>query len=426
MAESKGMFISKKMMAYLGGFFIFVVFVAVLLSGTTTDGVPELSLNVRAEFLIFVVTLLGVAVFHNNTFTVALIGMLSVSAMKLAFDDQFHLVEHMQHEARTLIGLLGLLLGFQILSKYFEESNIPEILPRFLPDSAMGGFVLLACVFVLSGFLDNIAAAMIGGTVALVVYRGKVDIGYIAAIVASSNAGGAGSVIGDTTTTMMWIAGVSPWDVIHAYIGAFVAFMFFAPICARKQQKYQAIQKDEIGHHQVKWRPLMAVAVILVGAIAANILLDFPAAGVWAGIILSTVLLHRAPWGELNQATIKGSLFLIMLVTTASMMPVSELPAASASTTFVMGLISSVFDNIPLTKLALDQGGYDWGMLALAVGFGGSMIWFGSSAGVSITNKFPHGKDVAAWIRHGWAIPVGYVLGFVVQYLIMGWHPAAI
>jgi len=43
-----------------------------------------------------------------------------------------------------------------------------------------------------------------------------------------------------------------------------------------------------------------------------------------------------------------------------------------------------VFDNIPLTRLALEQGGYDWAALAYAVGFGGSMLWFGSSAGVAV------------------------------------------
>jgi Na+/H+ antiporter NhaD/arsenite permease-like protein len=65
-------------------------------------------------------------------------------------------------------------------------------------------------VCVLSSFLDNIAAALIGGVMAREVFRKKVHIGYLAAIVAASNAGGAGSVVGDTTTTMMWIAGVSP------------------------------------------------------------------------------------------------------------------------------------------------------------------------------------------------------------------------
>ena len=72
-------------------------------------------------------------------------------------------------------------------------------------------FALLVIVFVMSGFLDNIAAALIGGAMAHTLFRGRVRVGYLAAIVAASNAGGAGSVIGDTTTTMMWIKGVSPF-----------------------------------------------------------------------------------------------------------------------------------------------------------------------------------------------------------------------
>ena len=51
--------------------------------------------------------------------------------------------------------------------------------------------------------------------------------------------------------------------------------------------------------------------------------------------------------------------------------------------------------DIPLTALALKQGGYDWGYLAYAVGFGGSMIWFGSSAGVALCSMYPQGRSVA-------------------------------
>ena len=58
------------------------------------------------------------------------------------------------------------------------------------------------------------------------------------------------------------------------------------------------------------------------------------------------------------------------------------------------GYVSAVFDNIPLTALALKQGGYDWGFLAYAVGFGGSMIWFGSSAGVALSNQYSEAKSV--------------------------------
>jgi Na+/H+ antiporter NhaD/arsenite permease-like protein len=123
-------------------------------------------------------------------------------------------------------------------------------------------------------------------------------------------------------------------------------------------------------------------------------------------------------------AAAKGSVFLLSLVLAASMMPMDGLPDASPQTTLGLGFVSAVFDNIPLTKLALEQGGYDWGALAYAVGFGGSMMWFGSSAGVAVSNLFPEAKSVGQWLRHGWHVAVGYVVGFLVLMLLVGWHPA--
>jgi len=85
--------------------------------------------------------------------------------------------------------------------------------------------------------------------------------------------------------------------------------------------------------------------------------------------------------------------------------------------------VSAVFDNIPLTALALKQGGYDWGYIAFAVGFGGSMIWFGSSAGVALTNQYPDAKSVFAWLRGGWHVALAYVLGFAFMLAVHGWAP---
>ena len=104
-------------------------------------------------------------------------------------------------------------------------------------------------------------------------------------------------------------------------------------------------------------------------------------------------------------------------------MPVDELPPASWVTTFAMGFISAVFDNIPLTKLCLVQGGYDWGVLAYAVGFGGSMLWFGSSAGVALSNMYPEARSALRWLRHGWHVMLAYVVGFFVLLALIGWHP---
>ena len=52
---------------------------------------------------------------------------------------------------------------------------------------------------------------------------------------------------------------------------------------------------------------------------------------------------------------------LIALVSTASMMPVKSLPSPIWETTLGLGFVSAVFDNIPLTALAIKQGNYDWG-----------------------------------------------------------------
>ena len=89
----------------------------------------------------------------------------------------------------------------------------------------------------------------------------------------------------------------------------------------------------------------------------------------------------------------------------------------------LLGFVSSFFDNIPLTALALAQGGYDWGVLAYAVGFGGSMLWFGSSAGVAICNMFPEARSTGRWLKEGWLILVAYVAGFIVLIATLGWAP---
>ncbi|OFX47176.1 MAG: citrate transporter [Bacteroidetes bacterium GWA2_30_7] len=394
--------------------------------------------GIRIEFILFALVLLGVALFHHKTFYVAVTGLVVILSYKFIFDGGFQFVEHMigsnpffeqiidkhtrQGEWSILLNLFGLLIGFAILAKIFEESGIPEILPKYLPNDWKGPFVLLIMVFIISSFLDNIAAALIGGTIALVVFKGNLHIGFLAAIVGASNAGGAGSVVGDTTTTMMWIDGVSPLQVFHGYIAASVALVFMAWFAAKQQDKFQPIQKDAPVGAKVDFGKLLIVAMILVGAILTNFYFDLPALGVWVAIILGAIF-RPIPWKEIP-GSLMGTIFLLSLVMCASLMPVETLPDASWVTAFILGFVSAVFDNIPLTKLCLEQGHYDWGMLAYSVGFGGSMIWFGSSAGVALTNKFPEGRNVMLWIKKGWFVTVAYIIGFFVLLFVWGWHPS--
>ena len=396
--------------------------------------------GVPVDFILFGVTLLGVALFHAHTLRIALLGAITISLYKIIFTG-FKFgpgvsgwASHMGHEWVILANLLCLLMGFALLSRHFEKSHIPVVLPKYLPDDWKGAFVMLIMVFVLSSFLDNIAAALIGGAMAHQLFRAKVHIGYLAAIVAASNAGGSGSVVGDTTTTMLWISGVSPIQVFDAYVAAVVALIVCGIPASLQQHKYSPILKNANAHTRVDWTRVGIVAMILIFAIITNVTVSvkfsaladrFPFIGVavWLAILLS-LSLRRPDWEVLPDAG-KGAVFLLSLVTCASMMPVEELPMASWQSALGLGFVSAVFDNIPLTALAIKQGGYDWGFLAYAVGFGGSMIWFGSSAGVALVSMYPEGRSVRNWIKHGWHVALAYVVGFFVMLMVLGWQPDA-
>jgi len=399
---------------------------------------PPAIAGIPVDFILFGATLIGVALFHRHTLATAVGGLVVITAYKLLFtgfregSGAMGLIAHLEHEWVVLSNLFCLLMGFALLSRHFEKSHVPLELPRFLPDDWKGGFVLLVMIFVLSSFLDNIAAALIGGAMAHQLFRAKVHIGYLAAIVAASNAGGSGSVVGDTTTTMMWIDGVHPLQVLEAYIASGVAMAIFGVPAAMQQQKHSPILKHSHSYVRVDWARVGIVALILVAAIVTNVTMNvqFPGAGdhfpfigvsVWVAI-LATVWLRRPDW-EVLPDTFKGTIFLLSLVTAASMMPVEKLPDASWHVALGLGFVSAVFDNIPLTALALKQGGYDWGYIAYAVGFGGSMIWFGSSAGVALSNMYPEAKNAIAWVRGGWHVTVAYVVGFFVMLAVQGWYP---
>jgi Na+/H+ antiporter NhaD/arsenite permease-like protein len=409
--------------------------------GAVDGGAAALHLlGIPFDFILFGLTLLGVALFHHRTLQVALTGLGAIVAYKLALTGfksgpgLAGLALHMQHEWVILANLFLLLMGFALLSRHFEESKLPDVMPAILPDDWKGAFALLAIVFVLSSFLDNIAAALIGGVMAREVFKGKVHIGYLAAIVAASNAGGSGSVVGDTTTTMMWIAGVSPLVVVEAYVAAVVALVVFGIPAAMQQQRYSPIMKDVPSGVRVDWSRVAIVFAILVVAIGANVaaniafraLLDLvPVIGIAVWVALFVLAPWRRPDWSVLPETFKGTIFLLSLVTCASLMPVETLPAAAWATALGLGFVSAVFDNIPLTALALKQGGYDWGFLAYAVGFGGSMIWFGSSAGVALSNLYPEAKSVGQWLKHGWHVAAAYTLGFFLMLAVVGWHPDA-
>ena len=169
-------------------------------------------LGIPVDFVLFAITLIGVALFHHQTLRVALTGLAVVTLYKLAFTGfktgpgLGGLGLHLAHEWVILANLLGLLLGFALLSDHFERSHIPLELPRWLPDDWKGGLALLFMIFVLSSFLDNAPTYLVffelaGGDPAQLMTTGALTL---AAISAGAVFMGANSYIGNAPNFMVY------------------------------------------------------------------------------------------------------------------------------------------------------------------------------------------------------------------------------
>ena len=111
------------------------------------------------DFVLFGLTLIGVAVFHHHTMRVALVGLVTISIYKIAFTGfktgpgMIGFLSHVEHEWVILVNLLCLLMGFALLSRHFEKSHVPVALPKYLPYDWKGGFILFLSVFSITSLL---------------------------------------------------------------------------------------------------------------------------------------------------------------------------------------------------------------------------------------------------------------------------------
>src|SRR5690606_9601485 len=115
-------------------------------AGSHFPGVASMLAGIAVEFWLFALTLLGIALTHRYTLQVALAGLAVIVAYKLfwaGFAEGAGLAGfalHFEHESVTLVNLLGLLIAFAVIARWFEDSGLPLVLPKFLPDDWTGAF----------------------------------------------------------------------------------------------------------------------------------------------------------------------------------------------------------------------------------------------------------------------------------------------
>jgi Na+/H+ antiporter NhaD/arsenite permease-like protein len=95
-----------------------------------------------------------------------------------------------------------------------------------------------------------------------------------------------------------------------------------------------------------------------------------------------------------------------------------------------VGFISAVIDNVPVMSAVLKANPVmvpdekaQWMLVTLTAGIGGSLISFGSAAGVGVMGKMHGIYTFASHIKYAWTVLIGYIISvtiWYVQFLLFG------
>ncbi|MFN3188187.1 MAG: sodium:proton antiporter NhaD [Candidatus Paceibacteria bacterium] len=336
-----------------------------------------------------------------------------------------HLIEetihHLSAETFSLIAfLLAAMTLVEILVHYrfFDWLRI-KLFSLGLEDRAQ--LIIVAILsFFLSAIIDNLTTTIVMVQIARRFFKGKNLLVAAGTIVVASNAGGAFSPVGDVTTIMLWLAGkfsaieIIVWGFLPSLAILLVSTTMFA------RQIVGDSKDDKPVTHEVV---LMSRSEkIVIGAAFASFTLPPlahfvglpPFMGLLFGVGVVGLLVgwfaNTLPKREshlaldieklLGKVDITSLLFFIGILFAVGSLGFLGILDMISNTLFgddpafsrlvagsvVLGAISAIFDNIPLTAAAIDilqtNDFHIWVLLAICVGTGGSMLVIGSAAGV--------------------------------------------
>ena len=309
--------------------------------------------------------------------------------------------------------------------------------------------------FFLSPIADNLTTALILSTVLITIDKNKKDFLVPGAIniVVAANAGGAWSPFGDITTLMAWTSGK----------GTFADFLFLFPsavlgylVTAFLLSKFVPETKPEFDAATEEVPELMKGAKVVIGlgvftifsAVMSHQVLHLPAMwGMMFGLSLLKVYAYRLK--RVHNSTFDifqsishienntllfffgilaavGGLYFIGWLALASVVYDPTIAGATISNIGV-GFLSAIVDNVPVMSAVLkanpDMDLSQWMLVTLTAGVGGSLISFGSAAGVGVMGKLHGIYTFSAHFKYSWTILIGYFVSIAVwyiQYQILG------
>ncbi len=308
--------------------------------------------------------------------------------------------------------------------------------------------------FFISPVADNLTTALILSTVLITIERENKAFLVPAAIniVVAANAGGAWSPFGDITTLMAWSAGK----------GVFVDFLFLFPasilgwgitgfLLSRfvpdgHPKRVEGGEPVHI-HHGGKVIIFLGVFTIASAVLGKQLMHLPPMWGMLFGLSLLQLYAYTLKKYKDHDIEIYKSVAKIendtLLFFFGILAAVGALHFAGFlghavklyemfDPTYVnvgVGFLSALIDNVPVMSAVLkaspDIELAQWMLVTLTAGVGGSLISFGSAAGVGVMGKLKGVYTFSAHMKFSWAILVGYIVSvavWYVQYEVLGFY----
>ena len=372
-------------------------------------------------------------------------------------------VHSLQNEVNHLILEISQIVFFLMVAMTYIEALIERDVFNALKYNLVSKGYTYKKLFWLTGVLaffispvaDNLTTALILSTVLLTI--DKTNTNFLVAgainIVVAANAGGAWSPFGDITTLMAWAAGKAPFiDFFALFPASFIGWLVTAFLLAR-------VVPEGSPHFDPATEPKVSIkkggkvviglgAFTIFSAVMMHQLFHLPAMwGMMFGFSLLSLYTYIYKKTNKNEEPMhvfhymskieNNTLFFFfgILAAVGALHFVGFLNYAvslydkfgATAVNIGVGFLSAIVDNVPVMSAVLKANpmmGADagenlsqWLLVTLTAGIGGSMISFGSAAGVGVMGKLKGIYTFGAHMRLAWTVVVGYVVSVAIWYV---------
>jgi len=327
-------------------------------------------------------------------------------------------------------------------SKGFISALVQRILPERISERGLM-FVIAIFAFVFSSFADNVTATLVSIAVVMnLQLEVKKRLKYATLIIFSVNSGGVSLITGDVTTLMIFLENkVTISNLFILILPSFLGVLTLASLLSMKLSGEVKLAQARIKIEKSDIAIALIFVLTISGTLLANVMFHIPPVlsflfGLSIMFLVANLLPNKNNQDALNyirEVEYDALLFflgVLLLVGILKEIGVLDgftqlyqyLPAITVN--YLVGFMSSVIDNVPLTaallKSGVDMKITEWLMLTYATGVGGSILVIGSAAGIIAMSKVK-GLTFISYLRNAIYLIIAYTVGYIGVYFAANW-----